>query len=152
MVCIISLHLRLLLMNMKFFFLNIFKTKCNSVRERAFFTWWVGWWLGGIKINFGKFPKGSSFFLRMASLQTQIQIEGGGLVQDVTKSITNLLNFVTVKQKLCQLNWQKMELIHNIYVYGFWKKRWKIKHPKTEPSFPLFFYKKLKLMFWQICQ
>ena len=34
----LKLFEKALLMNVKFFFLNILKTKCNSVRERAFFT------------------------------------------------------------------------------------------------------------------
>ena len=34
----LKLFTKALLMTVKFFFLNILKTKCNSVRERAFFT------------------------------------------------------------------------------------------------------------------
>ena len=34
----LKLFTKALLMNVKFFFLNILKTKCNSVRERTFFT------------------------------------------------------------------------------------------------------------------
>ena len=43
-------------------------------------------------------------------LKTELQIESGGLVQGVTKSITTFSTFMTLKTKFCQLSWQKMEL------------------------------------------
>ena len=57
--------------------------------------------------------KASKVFICIC-LMTQYQIEGGGLVQGVTKSIAILLTCCDLKQKPCQLNFKKMEMIHNI--------------------------------------
>ena len=45
---------------------------------------------------------------------TQFQIEGGGLVQGVTKLITILLTFVTLNKNYAKRIEIKMELIHHI--------------------------------------
>ena len=72
---------------------------------------------------------------------TQFQIEGGGLVQGVTKLITIFFPFVT---KTMPIELTKTELIHHILdLYGFSKEgKNKIQRPTKNAIFSLFLQKK----------
>ena len=82
------------------------------------------------------------------SVRTQFQIEGGGVVQGVTKLISTFFSFCDLKLKLCQLSLQKMGLNHHFQEVKSFSKRDEKKSNTLQKSlfFSLFLQKK-KLSF-----
>ena len=74
---------------------------------------------------------------------TQFQIEGGGVVQGVTKLISTFFSFCDLKLKLCQLSLQKMGLnLHYQEVKSFSKRDEKKSNTLQKSLFSQYFYKK----------
>ena len=83
------------------------------------------------------------------SLRTQFQIEGGGVVQGVTKLISTFFSFCDLKLKLCQLSLQKMGLNHHFQeVKSFSKRDEKKSNTLQKSLFSHYFYKKKTFKFW----
>ena len=79
---------------------------------------------------------------------TQFQIEGGGVVQGVTKLISTFFSFCDLKLKLCQLSLQKMGLNHHFQeVKSFSKRDEKKSNTLQKSLFSHYFYKKKTFKF-----